>query len=333
MADALVPIAEAPEEVLRLLGEAARAAAAAGLRAIDAPYDDLAARVRTGAFGGALWPAPSGSAAALALWPRPSPVGRRALLLFDAGFTRAATVGAFLERLRADRTEGPLLAVEEPIGGVAPEVARPVLQAHGLTRVERIDCVYPADRPLPPEGPAPPGLRPLVPGDAAALGRHLAEVYDDFPVDPALFRRYPDPSEDFAWAARFLLDGELGPFWSEASFAVPDPERPGRLLAASVVNEYGGPLLSELGTVPSARRRGWARALLRESLAAVRARTATPLRLVVTVANHRAFALYRSVGFEPDEATRGSVWIDARELGLGPPGAPSESGRSPGHQT
>ena len=313
---ALAPLASAPSEALRLVAAAGREWAADGLPWATDAAADLSGQIREGRSGGSFLVGPSGSAAGVALWPPGVPLGRRAMILLDAGFRNAASLGRFVDLLRAEGTDGPLLAVYEPITGLTRSELEQCLVPRGLRRVERVDCTYPSDRPLPPVPPAPPGLRPLVATEEPAVARLLGEAYADNPLDLALFRHHADPSADLAFAAHFILGGELGPFWGDASFAVDDPSVPGRLLAAVIVNDRGGPLISEVGVVPDARGRGIARGLLARTVAAVRARTETPVRLVVTVSNRRAFELYRALGFQPVEATRGGVWIDAAALGL-----------------
>ncbi len=97
----------------------------------------------------------------------------------------------------------------------------------------------------------------------------------------------------------------------------------GRLVAATLVNELHGPLLSEVMVDPAWRRRGFARRLVARSIAAVRALALGPLRLVVTVGNDRAEPLYRSVGFVPTPV-RGTIWLRLPDGASAPGQASSE---------
>lgn len=311
----LSPLEPHRTEALRLLEVAARSWALEG-PVSEEDANRLREQVRAGSMGGRLLPAPSGGGAGLALWPKGSPVGRRAILILDVGFRTGPALGQFVDRLRSDNSEGPLLSIEDGIAGIQENVRTAVLAGRGFRQITRIDMFYRADAPLPKAPVEPPGLRTLRAEDLPSVARFLRESYADFPLDLALFRTSNDPEEDLRGAARFLLGGELGAWWSDASFAVVDPADDGRLLAAVIVNEHRGALITELGVVPEARGRGLGRVLLRRAIEATRRRGADRVRLVVTLANRRAHALYISMGFEPDPRNVGSLWIDPEALGL-----------------
>ena len=330
--DRIVPIGRAPGEAIRLAEWAGRQWGEAGIAWGPSEGHRLAEEIRHEAAAGRLLVAPDGSAVGLALWTPRVPVGRRAVVALDEGYGTAAALSLFLDALRTDASEGPLLTVEDPIPGIATDRAGPVLRGRGFARIERVDCRFPAERPLPPAPPDPPGLRTMGPEDAEGVARLLADAYRDFPLDLALFRHHPDPEDDLAYAAHYLLEGGVGPWWPEASFAVPDPSRPGRLLAMVLVNERGGPLITELGVAPEARGRGYGRSLLGHAIRAVRTRSDVPIRLVVTLSNRRAHALYRSLGFVDAPETRGGRWIDPVALGLRTLEAPYDPGRARDHQ-
>ncbi|MCI4340565.1 MAG: GNAT family N-acetyltransferase, partial [Thermoplasmata archaeon] len=133
--------------------------------------------------------------------------------------------------------------------------------------------------------------------------------------DRWLFAQSLDAARDADAAADDLLGDGVGRWRPDASFGI---EIEGRLVAATLVNELLGALLSEVMVDPAWRRRGLARRLIARSIAAVRSLGLGPLRLVVTVGNDRAEPLYRSMGFQPTPV-RGTLWLRL-------PGSSSEAG-------
>jgi ribosomal protein S18 acetylase RimI-like enzyme len=325
----LVGLADALPEALRL-AEGAR-------RLLEAVPDELAPPigrrlvdgVRDAGLTGRLWVGPRDEAIGLAVWERGVPAGRRAFLHLDDGFRGDAALGSFVDRLREEPGEAPLLAVQDPVPGLpASEVDRGLLPK-GFERLLRVDFHDPGG-PFPPD-PGTDGIRAVDPREAPALAELLEASFRDNPADRALFRHELDPLDDARRSVAQILEGRFGAFWSDASYAIPDPAEPGRLLAASLVNDFNGPLLTEVMVAPAARRRGFARRLVRRSALAVRGRTELPMRLVVTLRNRRAYRLYDRLGFRRIDATLGGPWVDPAAAGVAGLDPPFDDG--PGYQT
>jgi GNAT superfamily N-acetyltransferase len=279
------------------------------------PGDRIISGLRAASVTGRIWIGPKDEAIGLVVWEPGVPAGRRVFVHLDDGYRNAAALDHLVQLLQGEPNETPVIAVGDPVPGFPPGVVESVLAARGFVRLLRVDFVDPGG-PLPAATQVE-GLRTVdATNDAQALARLFWEAYDDNPGDRALFRHHPDAREDARYSVDQLLHGGVGQFWHDASFAVPDPKEPGRLLAATIVNEFGGPLLAEVAVAPDARRRGYARRLILESTGAVRSRTAVPLRLVVTLRNRRAYRLYRSLGWRRIEATLGGPWVHPGALGL-----------------
>jgi ribosomal protein S18 acetylase RimI-like enzyme len=144
-------------------------------------------------------------------------------------------------------------------------------------------------------GEAPSGLRLLRTGDpreSAALGELLYESYRGT-ID--------DEGEDLSDAleeSRSCLAGKYGPVLAEASFVIEDDEQ---LLAAIVVTAFpalDAPLIAYVMCRPEAQRRGYARALVRQSLGALHAAGIPQVGLFVTQQNEPAMQLYLALGFQ-----------------------------------
>jgi GNAT superfamily N-acetyltransferase len=324
-------IAEALPEALRLAEGARRLLQLPGTVPSPGPGDDLVPGIREGRLTGRLWIGPKDEAVGLAVWERGVPMGRRAFVHLDTGFRRASVLGAFVDRLRAEPGERPLLSVVDPVPGLPAAEVEIALTPRGFQRILRVDLLDPGG-PL-PDAPELPGVRSVGAADAVPLARLLAEAYDDNPLDRALFWHELDALDDARFGIDQLFSGGVGTFWPDASFGVPSLTEPGRLLAATLVNDLNGPLLTEVMVAPDARRHGYARALVRASVAAVRARSAVPLRLVVSLRNRRAYALYERLGFRRDEATLGGAWLDPQAFGLRSLDPPWDGAKAPTYQT
>ena len=323
-AEGLWPLAAAPPEALRLLGGARRAWSSGGPSWGTALLEALVDGVRAGRLDGRLWAGPSGEAIALALWVPGTPAGRTVTVVLDEGFRAAAPLAEFVARLGREPGAPALLALGEPVPGLPPQLQADALRPLGFRRALRLDYRFPATAPLPPAPPPGTGIRRMTTADAPALTRLWRAGYADDPIERALARHAADPADDAAHEVALLLGGELGPWWDDASFVVPDPAKPGELLAGTVVNDHAGPLLTQVIVAPSARRRGLARAVVAARVAAVRARGPEPLRLVVTLSNERAVALYEALGFRPVPDTLGGYWFAPAAFlpGEGPLGPP-----------
>ncbi len=309
-APSLVAVASAPSEGLRLLEEAARAAGSAPEPErvwLEESYAGRAALLRTGELEGALLIGPKDEGVALAWWDTRPALPRRLGWCFGEGFATRAVARTFLEALSR---EAPILGVWDPAERAYPDGVREALASRGLERTLRKDLVYPLDVPLPGTDPAaaPGSLRPLGPADAPALVRLLGRAYRTNAVDRALFVVDIDPVAEARRSVDHLLYGGVGTWRPSASFGV--EVEAGRLAAATLVNEFHGPLIAEVVTDPKHRRQGLARRVLLESLAALRRAGAARPRLVVTEGNDGAERLYRSVGFVDDLSAVGGIWLD-----------------------
>ncbi len=310
-----VPIATSVPEALRLFAElmetlSAEAGAEAAARVDAAGYAEA---VRRGELPGALWVGPKDEAVGIAWWEPPSEIGRRVGVFLVPEFRREASFAAFLTALET-LPGGPIVEVSDEIPGLPPVVRARVLSSRGFVPVSRLDLTWPPDRSVPSVREVRDGVvRVLGEGDAGPLARLLERAYADNPVDLALFRQRRDPDEDAEEAIRTILFGGIGPWISSASFGV---EVEGRLMAATLVNDYHGVLISEVMVDPAHRRKGWARALLVRTLARLREMARADIRLVVTLTNTPAYRLYTELGFAPLPSTQGSTWLNAAVLGL-----------------
>ncbi|MCI4354967.1 MAG: GNAT family N-acetyltransferase, partial [Thermoplasmata archaeon] len=283
--DTIVPADTAPTEALRLLDEFER-----GLDP-DSPLIawnrlDLAthrAAIRAGHLDGGVWVGPKDEAVALAVWSSHSGAGRRVVPYLGEGYRTGAALAAFVRALDAS---GPIRLVAGPIPGLGDAQVTEVLAPLGFQAVERADLVFPDGAPVPPlEDSVELAVRPLDAADRPRIARLLERAYSDTPVDRWLFAQSLDAARDADAAADDLLGDGVGRWRPDASFGI---EIEGRLVAATLVNELLGALLSEVMVDPAWRRRGLARRLIARSIAAVRSLGLGPLRLVVTVGNDRA---------------------------------------------
>ncbi|MCI4317077.1 MAG: GNAT family N-acetyltransferase, partial [Thermoplasmata archaeon] len=287
-----------------------------------ARIDAARARVRDGTFLGSLWVGPKDEAVGLASWDTPTELGRRITLYLAEGYRNAGAVRTFLARVISSEPGSPVLSIGDQIPQVDPAVQAEVLSPLGFFLVRRADMTFPADRAIPDEPPAAlPPMRNLAASDEEAIAQLMARAYDDNPTEQALFAGRRDPLEDARDGAHMFLGEGLGEWLPSASFGV---EENGRLIAATVVNDFHGPLLTEVMVEPAARRRGLATRLTRASVRAVRKRGIALLRLVVTTRNERAFRLYRATGWEVVPGSEGGVWLNLPAFGVPPPAGPTD---------
>jgi ribosomal protein S18 acetylase RimI-like enzyme len=197
-----------------------------------------------------------------------------------------------------------------PPQGLPAERWSPELAPVGFRPRSRIDCffdLHEAGR-LAPAAPGP-TPRPLALTDEEPIARLMRRAYAGSPAERALFEQLSDPVADARLGAQDLLHGEIGTWRPDASFAIDDgPD----LAAATLVQDHHGLLLSEVMVAPAARRKGYAAAVIAASIQALaQDASAGPLRLVVSRENDGAFRLYTKLGFRPDPATEGVVWVQA----------------------
>ena len=147
--------------------------------------------------------------------------------------------------------------------------------------------------------------------DESALAKLLEEAYAADPAERALFAQRSDPREEARTGVHGLLRGGVGDWLPWASFGVTDSSR---IVGATLVNQFHGPLISEVMVSPEFRRRGIARALLVASLRSLASHGAEAARLVASRENTNAVQLYESVGFSPDPGVEGVVWVNPGSL-------------------
>lgn len=143
--------------------------------------------------------------------------------------------------------------------------------------------------------PAPWVVRSVTSADVEPLGQLY---FDSYPPGLAC------SSVDGAVAdIEMTLDGEYGQLWPRASLVV---TRESRLVAAVLTvrrppwpDTPNCPFVVELFTAPQFRRRGLARHLVRNVLAAAGRSVKPSVALRVADENDTALRLYRSLGFEP----------------------------------
>lgn len=310
----IVDVREFPAEALRMLGEMERALPRDGRPPAEPGVAEMRRRLEEGSLRGILLVGPRDEAIGLATWDAPMELGRRALLFLSEGFRNAAVLARFVDLV--ERAEASALL---SFGDLVPPMPRRALEAalvpRGWVEARRVDMVFPADRSIPADpGGAGDAVRSVGPSDAAALARLMDRAYADNPLDRALFAALRDPAEDARLAVESILGGGVGSFSPEASYGV---ERGDELVAATLVNDLHGPLVTEVMVDPRARRHGHASRLLRESLRAVRARSGLPPRLVVTTGNLRAKRVYSALGFVEVPSSETGVWLHRAALGLG----------------
>ena len=304
-----IPLAALPAETLRLLADRRRALLDRGWPAPSGP-DPLLAAARAGTLDGFLWIGPKDEPIGLVLWQKRSRTGRCAELHLTAEYAQLAPVTALLRA--AESVPGPpIVRLALPAVAIAAEALAPRLEPEGWRWFERMEMRYPADRPIPVVD-APEGLRPLAPGDGERLTQLMGAAYADWPLDAAYFGLGEEVADEPARAVAALLDGTFGRPWWGAGFGV---ERAGRLVAATMVNDYHGPLIAEVMVEPAERRRGMARALLLRTVRALREAGAVAPRLAVTGVNDRARALYTGLGFERTPFPPDNEWVAFDRVG------------------
>jgi ribosomal protein S18 acetylase RimI-like enzyme len=303
---AAVALSAYPSEAIRMAVEFERAVRATPEGSWLAPV--LAERLDALRAGepvdGFLWVGPSDEAVGLALTGPPSEAGITVQPYLADGYRTAATLTSFV---RAIEPHQPVRVIYEPVVGVSDADLGDRLGHLGFRRIVRVDMGFEDGTSIPdvPDDGALPS-RPLTASDAPALAKLMARSYADNLDDRTLFQRWRDPEEDALHAVDEMLGEGLGVWRHDASFGVPVADG---LASATLVHDFHGPLISEVMTDPAWRRRGLARRLLLRSVAAVRTAGLGAPRLVVTLENRRAHALYRSLGFTERPDAKGAAWI------------------------
>lgn len=140
-------------------------------------------------------------------------------------------------------------------------------------------------------GPAPVGLpiRCVRRGDEEDLSSLMFSAYRGSVDDDG------ESLSDAEQSVHSTLNGEHGDFLDDCSFVALDAAYPVAVTLVTML--HGQPLLAQVYTDPTWKRRGLARALIKLSMNALAARSETELSLVVTSGNDPAERLYESLGF------------------------------------
>ncbi|MCI4348223.1 MAG: GNAT family N-acetyltransferase [Thermoplasmata archaeon] len=314
----LVDALEVPVETLRLVAQCRDALRREGKSWADFFADYSRRKIDDGSYRGQLWFGPGEEAVALATWDVAGRLGRRAGIYLAEGFQRRGVLERFLTLLESTEPGGsPVISWGDDIPGISLADRDAVFGGRGFYPVTRADMRFPQESalPLPPSDPAY-EPRALTLEDESLIADLLYRVYEEDPVERALFATTADSREDARLGTSGLLHGDVGRWIPEASFGLMDR---GRLVAHTLANELSGGLITEVGVDPAFRRRGFARRLLPLTIAGLRAAGFEVPRLVVTTRNTRAVQLYQSVGFEFVPGGAGRLWLNLPVLKVTPP--------------
>ncbi|MCI4352923.1 MAG: GNAT family N-acetyltransferase [Thermoplasmata archaeon] len=313
----LVDALESPAETLRLIAQCRDALHREGKSWADFFADYSRRKIEDGSYRGLLWWGPGDEAVALVSWEVAGDLGKRAGVFLAEGYQRRSVLEAFLIRLQSSMSEGaPFISWSDDVPGVSLEDRDSVFGGRGFYPVTRADMRFPKEAVLPTGAPEPShSPRALTAADEPLIADLLYRVYEEDPVERALFATTANQREDARRAAHGLLHGEVGRWIPEASFGIVDD---GRLVGHTLGNDLWGGLISEVGVDPAFRRRGFARRLLPLTIAGLRAAGFEVPRLVVTMRNTRAVQLYESVGFEFVPGGAGRLWLNLPVLGVTP---------------
>lgn len=301
-----------PTETLRLLSDLGAELTAMGADWAEFVTDQRRSQVRQGTFRGAIWPASSGAAQALAGWQESGTVGRRGWIYLARGHQDGPTLERMLRWLESDGG-ARFVSWSDQIPGVPDPDREGLFRARGFTAVERAEMRLPAAVTI-AERPIELGLafRTLSPADEASVAQLLQRVYHG-ELEQALFTSTGSEPEDARVLVHDIFHGGVGRWLAGASFGA---EHDGELVGCTLANEFVGGLISEVGVDPAFRRRGLGRAMLARTTRQLRKAGFVEPRLLVTMWNERAVRLYRGVGFEFTVGGAERIWMDLPALGV-----------------
>ncbi len=227
-------------------------------------------------------------------WDRPGPIGLTIRLFYLRPATRSGPeYRAFLELV--ERVAGPVVFLPASLAGLSDEEEGATLRPLGFATYARSEMTYPAGGRAPSTaGTEGIRVRPFRAEDAESLARAHAAAYEGR-FDRYLFLEDLDPLVDARSALRDLRRGRWGEFLSFASMVA---EREGQIVGGTlVVRTARGALIADVAVAPDHAGRGVGRAAVAGTIAALRERGETWIRLVVTEGNRRAVQLYERLGF------------------------------------
>ena len=141
---------------------------------------------------------------------------------------------------------------------------------------------------------SPSQTRSVTPADVAPLGRLMYWAY----VGTTDYEG--ETPEQAAEEIAKTMTGEYGDFDSQCSKVI---ERAGRIVSATLVTRFQGrPFVAFSMTDPEFKNQGLGTECMRSAMSALRSGGESEIRLVVTLANSPAVALYAKLGFTPESA-------------------------------
>ena len=263
---------------------------------------------------------PAGSIHGLAVWERIGAQGRRVVftVLAPERQTPAGWKHFITSLLDSSDSTSPVLILDSFVAGLSESDAMGLLGPRGFYAYHRYRLVFPASAPLPAEPRHPPSegrLRTVGPADLEGLAALNVASYAHT-LDRFLFAAGNGPLEDARQLLRDLFDGKFGTFLSAASFGL---EIDGILRGAVLVTDRTQyKLIADVEVHPDYQGRGYARQLIRATLAANPPDGKVPLVLVVGKENGVAYDLYLHAGFVVQEGPF-TVWANCNALGIPPP--------------
>ncbi len=287
------PLADNVPAVRRLLRDALQATATPG----ESPEEGLPmldGLVASGASLGRLF-LEGKEPVGLALWEPPTPVGLFVHVLYlEPGRARPERYRIALAAIEA--AAGPVSFVLRRLAGLPRESEAALMSSLGFASYGRSEMRYTGSRD-PPAFPLPAGvvLRRPRDDDGERLARLHQAAYAGG-LDRYLFLADPDPARDSERSIAEVIGGRHGPFLPSVSVvaAAADSAVVGACL---VVRAGHGPLIVDVMVEPSRRGAGLARAMVADSVRALRAAGEPSVALNVTEGNVPAVRTYETVGF------------------------------------
>ena len=295
-------------ESLTLAEAALRSRLAPGER-FDDFWPQISSGIRTGRLNGGLL-RKEHATCGVATWDSAGPFGVSVRLLYLT--PPNATGEGYREALDSvGRVAGAIAFTTGQLSGLNDADERLVMDERGFAPFGRLEMALPVSVSV-RTGDVPVGVavRPVVPGDEAALARLHERAYRNH-LDRYLAIEDLDPVRDAELQLRQYFSGRFGEVLSPGSTLVlVDREVASAVITTRRPNQA---LIIDVMSDPDRQGRGFARLALTESIRQLRDRGETAIALNVTVGNDRAHRLYLGVGFVQ---TMGPTkeWFDARRM-------------------